>query len=511
MNLFGKLLLARPAARLVRLRADPAGAQRRFVERFAAAHARTAFGREHGLAAVRTPADLARAVPLRGYDEFRPWIERTLAGEPDVLVPGRPLYYGVTTGTTGGEKRIPVTRPLLDAAAGGFILLLSGALLDRDTLAPVLGKLLVLGATTPLRPERDGVPTGAMSTIAIRERPWFLRRKIMPGNELDHLPSWDEKLDALIARAASADVRVVAGMPPWLLALFDRLEAARGVCHARLVWPNLSLVLHAGTFLGPYRVRLEEAVGLRAREGKGTGHGVWFRNMYSATEGVFAVQDSDDDGLLPLADDVHFDLVPVETLASASPARVGLADAEPDVEYALAVASWTGMPGYLMGDTVRVVSRAPLRLVVSGRTKQRANVAGEKVTVEEVEAAALEGARALGLRLREVTLVALGPDASADRKPRHRWLVEAEPDLTIRRPPDGPPPELAAALDHALAARSATYRVRREGATPALGAPEAVLLPPGTYAAWQARKGREGAHHKVPRITTEAPHGLELH
>ena len=63
-----------------------------------------------------------------------------------------------------------------------------------------------------------------------------------------------------------------------------------------------------------------------------------------------------------------------------------------------------------------------------------------------------------------------------------------------------------------LDVESARFNVLwREGATPALGAPEAVLLPPGTYAAWQARAGREGAQHKVPRITTEVPNGLELH
>ncbi|MBI3071416.1 MAG: GH3 auxin-responsive promoter family protein [Deltaproteobacteria bacterium] len=496
-----RLVTARYRRRLGLLRTGQAEAEARFIARYMEALRGTAFGRSHEFAKVRTPGDFARAVPVRAYDEFLPWIERTLDGAPDVLVPGRPRYYGVTTGTTGGEKRIPVTERLTDAAKAGFLTLLTAALDDVRRAHPhapsvIGGKLLVLGATMPLRPERDGVLAGTMSTIAIRERPWWLHRKIVPGNELDELPTWEEKLEALAKLTSRLDVRVVAGMPPWLLALFERLVASHGGAAIRTIWPKLALLLHAGTFMRPYRDRLAHHV-IAA---------IPFRNMYSATEAVFAIQDTNDEGLLPLVDEVFIELIPVESDDATSPPRIPVSQAEVGVEYAVVCTSWTGLAACRMGDTVRVVSRNPVRVVVTGRTRQRASIAGEKVTIDEIEQSLIDVAGELGFSFAEFVVVPEGPDAASDGRPRHHWFIEFRATVpldVVRR--------IAAALDRALASRSATYRVRREGSTPALGAPVVTRIPEGSFVAWLARSNRQGSQNKVPRIIEEVPDEFKLH
>lgn len=496
-----RLVTARYRRRLAALWGDADGEEARFVARYLAAHRDTAFGRAHDFAKLRTRDDFARAVPLRAYDDFAPWIARTLDGERDVIVPGRPRYYGVTTGTTGGEKRIPVTPRLTEAAKAGFLTMLTAALDDLRSVSlrapsPLAGKLLVLGATMPLRPERDGVLAGTMSTIAIRERPWFLKKKIVPGNELDDLPTWEEKLAALAKVTSRLDVRVVAGMPPWLLALFERLVAYCGGPSVREIWPNLALLLHAGTFMRPYRARLGAHL---------PGTPIPFRNMYSATEAVFAIQDSSDEALLPLVDEVFIELVPVESEESPTPPRIPATRAEVGAEYAVACTSWTGLAALRMGDTVRVVSRDPVRFVVTGRTRQRASIAGEKVTIDELERTLIHVADDAGFECAEFVVVPEGPDAAPDGRPRHHWFIESR----------GPAPDdfgtrVARALDRALAAESATYRVRREGTTPALGAPVVTRIPEGRFAAWLARTNRQGAQNKIPRITEEVPDEFKL-
>ena len=73
-------------------------------------HRDTVFGREHGLASLRTVADYQRALPLRDYAFFQPYVERIARGEQRVLSADPVEYLGVTSGTTGQSKRHPVTR-----------------------------------------------------------------------------------------------------------------------------------------------------------------------------------------------------------------------------------------------------------------------------------------------------------------------------------------------------------------------------------------------------------------
>ena len=72
--------------------------------------AHTAFGRDHGFEKIKTYDDFKKAVPIRDYEDLKPYIERVKAGEPDVLWPGRPAYFAKTSGTTSGVKYIPMSK-----------------------------------------------------------------------------------------------------------------------------------------------------------------------------------------------------------------------------------------------------------------------------------------------------------------------------------------------------------------------------------------------------------------
>src|SRR5688572_16774983 len=116
MNL--KSALAKPYARRVtmavmRRALDPVATQAKVLTKLLRQGAATAFGKEHGLADVKDHAALVQAVPLRDYEGFRPYIDRMVAGERNVLWPGLPLYLCKTSGTTSGAKYIPITRASL--------------------------------------------------------------------------------------------------------------------------------------------------------------------------------------------------------------------------------------------------------------------------------------------------------------------------------------------------------------------------------------------------------------
>jgi len=73
----------------------------------------TAFGKEHHFDKIKTYEDFKENIPIRDYEGIRPYIDRIIAGEKDVLWKGKPIYFCKTSGTTSGAKYIPVTKESL--------------------------------------------------------------------------------------------------------------------------------------------------------------------------------------------------------------------------------------------------------------------------------------------------------------------------------------------------------------------------------------------------------------
>src|SRR5262249_44199068 len=155
------------------------------------------------------------------------------------------------------------------------------------------------------------------------------------------------------------------------------------------------------------------------------GPSVWCLDGYSASEGgMYAVQDRREaPELLPLVDrGVVFELVAREEVGSSSPRRVGIEDAEPDVDYAVAVSTDSGIWSYLVGDVVRFPSSSPSRLVFAGRLAHTLNAFGEHVSVGELDRAVLAAAEQSRVTLSEYAVAAAYPDGRA-RAGHHVWYV----------------------------------------------------------------------------------------
>ena len=106
----GHWLAVRSTKREARKASAGPAHQQRVFEQLVARGASTHFGRDHGLRAGMTHAEYCAAVPVRDYEKLKPWMDRAVAGESDVLWPGDILYFCKTSGTTSGAKYIPITR-----------------------------------------------------------------------------------------------------------------------------------------------------------------------------------------------------------------------------------------------------------------------------------------------------------------------------------------------------------------------------------------------------------------
>jgi hypothetical protein len=474
------------------LRQDAVASQDAELKKLLARAKNTRFGREHGFARIRTVADFQRAIPLRRYDDFwKTWWQPDFPVLDNVTWPGRIPYFAASSGTTtGGSKFIPVTHEMNRANGRASFDLLIHHLAHRPHSRALGGKTFMLGGSTALVERAPGVQSGDLSGIAVKRLNWLLRRFTFPPPEIARLTDWDEKTDAIAARAIHEDIRILGGTPPWLLQLFEKQQHLLGHdATARELYPHLELLVHGGVNFRPYRARFERFLA----------GGAELREAYPASEGFIAAQDETPEaGLRLMADNgLFFEFVPVEELNSANPTRHTVADAEPGVNYALALSTCAGAFAYLIGDTVRFVSRNPPRLLVTGRTSYSMSAFGEHLIGEEIENAVTAASAAIGIPVTDYSMGAVFPRAAGEIG-RHLYVVEfarpASPQQIAR---------FAETIDAALAAANDDYRHYRLEVR-GLAPPEILSAPHGSFAAWMKRRGKLGAQHKVPRVINDA-------
>jgi hypothetical protein len=483
-------LAGRRRRQLEALWRDPAAVQERALRRLLAAARDTEFGLEHGFDSISTVAEYQARVPVRDYARHRSWLDRAAAGAASVSWPGSCRDWVKTSGTTSGDKLIPVTPEALAAhRKGGWDALLAAA--RRVGGATLLGgPTLFLGGCTALRPLGPGRRVGDLSGLVASRLPWGFRGRYSPGPACAGIQDWEERLEAIAALAASQDIRLLSGMPSWLVILFERIArhgetGGRRVRDLGRLWPHLRALIHGGVAFAPYATVFEEWLGRRLEQVE----------VYPASEGFVAVQTETMGGLTLMLDHgIFYEFVPVEDLSSPAPRRHTVADVELGRPYAVVMSTPAGLWSYALGDTVRFTARDPLRLQITGRTRHYVNAFGENVIVEEVERALVRACRRTEAEVVEFTVAPDLPTAGEPRG-RHEWLVEfrvlpTEPEDFVR------------ILDEALGNLNTDYRTKRTGSV-GMVAPRMTVLPPGTFHRWMQWSGRVGDQHKVPRVTND--------
>ena len=489
---FLKLYARRRARRLARL--EPAAAQRAQLAALLSAATNTRFGRDHDFHAFRAPEEFRRAVPLRKYDGM--WRDYWQAAFPvldDVSWPGRVPYFAVTSGTTGDvTKYIPVTQAMVGSNRKAALDLLVHHIANRPATRLFGGPNFILGGSTDLVARAPGVLSGDLSGIAIKTVPWWARSRSFPPLDLALVADWEKKVDLLARASIDLDIRSIGGTPSWLLILFDRLAALWGEKRLPLArfWPNLELVVHGGVHFGPYKSQFETLLeGSRAETREG----------YAASEGFVAVQDrGPGEGLrLNLDTGLYYEFIPVEELGSAKPTRHWIGDAESGVNYAIAVSTCAGVWAYLIGDTVRLVSRDPPRLLVTGRTAYSLSAFGEHLIGEEIEEAVSRAAAAIGAEVADYAVGAVYPAAPGELG-GHLYVVEfygAVPDEAARA-------AFAAMADTYLSEKNEDYAAHRAGGF-GMKPPAILVMKEGGFAGWMKSRNRYGGQNKVPRIVND--------
>lgn len=451
----------------------------------------TIFGHDHGLDQIMSIEAYQKSVPLRRYDDF--WKQYWKPAFPRIenaTWPGVVPYFAVTSGTTSGaSKFIPVTHEMNKANTWAGLDLLSHHVVARPHSQVFGGKSFMLGGSTDLVREAEGIWSGDLSGIAVDRLPWWAKDFAFPPKYIALMTDWEKKLENVAKLSVKTDIRVLTGTPSWLLILFDKLSANAGrKVTARDVYPNLDLLIHGGVNFKPYRARFEEFLA----------GGAELREVYPASEGFIAVQDETPaDGLRLILDNgLFFEFVPLEELDSPNPTRHWIKTVEPGVNYAIVLTTCAGLWSYVIGDTVRFVSTNPHRILITGRTSYSMSAFGEHLIGEEIEDAVAAAAQQIGAAVTDFSMGAVFPEKQGDLG-GHLYVIEF-----AQSPLPAAIVQFASALDDTLKRRNDDYRAHRaEGF--GMKPPEVRAVPPGTFAAWMKSRGRLGGQNKVPRIIND--------
>jgi hypothetical protein len=518
----------------------PMAQQERLLRALLRENADTEFGRRHAFQSIESFSGFQKQVPITEYDDIEPYIEASRRGQPAQLTRARPIFYALTSGTTGPAKYIPVTEASRHAKSALMRLWLSGLFRDHPTI--VDGAVLQVASPEVEEHAPDGTPCGAEAGHAYRNMPKVLRGMYPVPYEVCEISDYDARYYTVLRVAVMHSVRVIGTPNPSTILLLARdlgghterlvrdvrdgtldakmklapeirrqvehglrpdperaavLERAASAGGGRLlpryVWPDMAaLACWKGGTVRPYLDQLAPYFpeGLPVRD---------LGWLASECRGSVPLSDENDSGALAIATNVY-EFFPAEVDRKPQATDLLTVDQlEVGGRYLVYVTTAGGLCRYAMHDILEVTGlerRTPSVRFVQ-KEKGIVSFTGEKLTETQVLAAIDE---TLDQRRTDRSFIAaVGRAPKLDREPSYLFLVEY----------DTPPGEEDAArtareLDGALARHNIEYASKRKSGRLA----PAVLrvLERGQFDAYQRSALQAGApdgQFKILRLTAD--------
>jgi len=480
-----KALLARPFAKIVKKSIykwaqRPVDTQEKVFQEIITKASTTKFGQDHDFRQIKDHKDFISKVPIRDYEGLRQYVDLMVAGEPDVLWPGRPLYYAKTSGTTSGSKYIPITKDSMPthikAARNALLLYIA----ETGNSAFVDGKMIFLQGSPVLNRTKE-VATGRLSGIVAHYVPKYLLKNRLPSYKTNCIEDWDAKVDAIVDETIDENMTVISGIPPWVLGYFEKLKKRSGKKVGEL-FKNFNLFVYGGVNYMPYKARFDELIG----------RPVDSIELYPASEGFFAFQDKQNETgmLLQLNSGIFYEFIPADQFYEAQPERLTIGRVTTGVNYVMIISTSAGLWAYNVGDTVMFTSLTPYKLIVTGRIKHFISAFGEHVIGKEVERSIEYAVAQSNAVVNEFTVAPqVNPDSGL---PFHEWFIEFE------KAPENLS-DFATLLDKELQEQNSYYKDLITGKI--LRPLEIRKVKPKGFDAYMTSIGKFGGQNKTARLS----------
>lgn len=378
-------------------------AQDTFLRTLLQAHRHTEVGRNLGLADLKTIDQFRDRVPILPYSYYEPYIDRIAQGEQNLLTPDPVIYLSLTSGSTGKQKLIPITRrsrrlrSRVNQISAGFI-----AEAAKRHQRP-LGKMLLTSSLQLIGRTSAGIPYGPISAGDLRLNSTFYRQAFAhPFDALKPAEGLARHYVCLLFALSDPHTRVIgANFPVLALRLADYLESyaedliqdleTGEIAPWLKLEPELRLQLERQWLPNPKRAA--ELRHILKTEGRLTPRSAWnlslivtarggtsdfyferfptyfddtpvFGGLYASSEAAFAsCYDFNQDGAILAIDTGFFEFIPENQWHVNQPKTVLACDVIPGQRYRILVTNYSGLYRYDIGDVVEVLgfyNQAPI-------------------------------------------------------------------------------------------------------------------------------------------------------
>ena len=451
----------------------------------------TSFGKHYGFGSMLSrEIDLVTSyrqkVPIHTYDDmYQQWWNRCQKGEENVCWPGKVKYFALSSGTSeAASKHIPVTMDMIKSIKKvGFKQLYSMANFDIRPVAFEKG-ILMLGGTTSLF-EKGEYYEGDMSGISAKNMPrWMSSFLYKPGKRISKRPKWEDRIRLIVENARNWDVGIVCGVPAWVQIVFEKVINHYGVKNIHEIWPNLSVYIHGGVSMEPYRESFKKIMGKK----------ITYIETYMASEGSFGFQARPNGGIkLVLNAGVFYEFIPFtpenfdeDGNMVANPKTVLVHEVKEGVEYAIVLSTCSGAWRYLIGDVLKFTDAKEYEIAIVGRTRQFLSMCGEHLSIDNMNKAIETVSKKLNITIREFTIAGF----MKDNRFAHHWYIGCDEVVVDSS-------KVRDLLDATLCQLNDDYAVER---TSALTDVYVDFLPGSIFIDYLKAKGKYGAMNKFSRV-----------
>ncbi|MFT4072869.1 MAG: GH3 auxin-responsive promoter family protein [Dysgonamonadaceae bacterium] len=444
----------------------------------------TYFGQEHHFGNIRHADDFRKYVPVSRYENLRPYLDKIILEKGKNILWNSPVkWFAMSSGTTEDKsKYIPVTEESLRQChyeCGEQMLSIYAKHHPKSKF--LLGKTLIIGGSKQINNIGEGIFTGDISAILIKNLYYWAKQKRTP-EDIALLTDWEEKLEALTKFAMKSDIRALMGVPSWMLILLKKIREESGKSLNEL-WPDFEVFFHGGVNFAPYQGQYNELIGNPDIE---------YWETYNASEGFFGVQydSTSKDMLLMLNSGIYYEFMPMDQWDKEHPETLTLEEVKPHENYAMIISTNGGLWRYMLGDTIEFTSVDPFLFRVTGRTKSFINAFGEELIIDNAEKAIEQACRETGATISDYTAAPVY--FQENKGGAHEWLIEFE-----KQPSDID--NFTVKLDQALQSVNSDYEAKRAHNI-SLQMPIIRTLPKGTFVSWMESQNKLGGQNKVPKL-----------
>ncbi|MDJ0730780.1 MAG: GH3 auxin-responsive promoter family protein [Crocosphaera sp.] len=369
----------------------------------------TAIGKERGYQSIKTLEQFQERTPIQDYSDIKPYIDRIIAGETNVMSPSPISCWIQTSGSTGKPKFFPYNEDYIQnyLKSSSFVTKNFIYRVGFQALNILKGKTLLIHARINSGVLGSGKNRKKLALIsgwaATQSSP---QNSFAPPSYIQEIENWEERILKTAVYYVQKDLTRLMGVTTYLLMFLREIEngfdgkllaelekenSKKNVLIKQILqedgkltisklWENLLFLNCTGINPYQYQKVFQQIVP----------KGIVFQS-YIGSEGLYGFQyDIDHPAMVLMPKNAFYEFLDIDEYDSwkfnngKCPTRYTVTDVKTGKEYIFCISNYLGLTTYIPGDIIKVVSTKPFLFVYSRRLLKEINLASEKMSESQI-------------------------------------------------------------------------------------------------------------------------------